>query len=170
MPYFIIFCLFYNFNLFAKDHSFKDFTEANFFAPIDEDYLKLKAVCRQNYDDKNRKKYFEILFYSNQNHVFDLNKHFRAYELGHQNLKRPFYSFTVRNWFHALAIKTKNVNFISNTSQLTKRRNEIIPEKLFEDILGDGEFTLYFHYLMDNTKSSGNFQVINQEIVRKCFD
>ena len=169
MPYLLFFSLLFNFNLFAKDHSFKDFTEANYFAPIDNNFLQLKAVCRQNFDEKDRKKYFEILFYSKNKHVFDLNKHFRAYEVGHRNLKKPFYTFTIRNWFHTFAIETKNEKFISNTSQLTKRRNEVIPEKLFNDILAHGKFTLFFHYLMDNTKSNGEFTVVNPAALSSCF-
>ena len=102
MRYLLFIFIFYSFLLHSKDHSFEDFTEANFFAAIDDSYLNLKALCRQSFDEKDRKKYYEILFYSNGKHVFDLNKHFRAFEIGHRNLKKPFYSFTVWNWFHSL--------------------------------------------------------------------
>jgi len=148
----VLFCC----TLFSKEHSFKDFTEGNYFAPIDENYLQLKAVCRKNYDDKDRKKYYEVLFYSHDKHVFDL--------------KKPFYSFTLWNWFNAVAIKTKSEEFISNTAQLDKRRSEIIPRDLVKDILDDGRFTVYFHYLMDNSKSVGTFKVSNPELLRTCFE
>jgi hypothetical protein len=156
--------------LFSKEHSFKDFTEGNYFAPIDENYLQLKAVCRKNYDNKDRKKYYEVLFYSHDKHVFDLNKHFIGTQPGHRNLKKPFYSFTLWNWFNAVAVKTKSEEFISNTAQLDKRRSEIIPRDLVKDILDDGRFTVYFHYLMDNSKSVGTFKVSNPELLRTCFE
>ena len=62
MPYLLFFSLLFNFNLFAKDHSFKDFTEANYFAPIDNNFLQLKAVCRQNFDEKDRKNILKFYF------------------------------------------------------------------------------------------------------------
>ena len=46
----------------ANGQSFKEFTLGNYFAPIDEKYLEITAVCRKNYDEKEIKKYLEILF------------------------------------------------------------------------------------------------------------
>jgi len=102
--------------------------------------------------------------------VFDLNKHFMSTQPGHRNLKKPFYSFTLWNWFNVVAIKTKNNKFISNTLQLDKRRSEIIPKNLVRDILDEGQFTVYFHYLMDNSKSIGTFKISNLKLLRSCFE
>ena len=56
----------------ANGQSFKEFTIGNYFAPINEKYLELTAVCRKNYDEKEKKKYFEILFYNQGKNIFDM--------------------------------------------------------------------------------------------------
>ncbi len=166
----LIFTAFFCCTLFSKEYTFKDFTEGNYFAPIDDSYLQLKAVCRKNYDEKDRKKYFEIMFFSNEKHVFDLNQHFMAFQTGYKNLKKPFYTFTVWNWFESIAIKSSQTEFMSNTPQLDRRRSELVPENLVEEMLTSGEFTIFFHYLMDNTKSKGQFRIINLGVVKSCFE
>lgn len=49
------------------------------------------------------------------------------------------------------------------------RRNELIPQELFDDIVTTGTFRVYFHYLMDNAKSMGEFTIGNSDDVRSCF-
>ena len=155
---------------YAVGQSFTDFTAGNYFAPIDEKYLNLTVKCRKHYDEKERKKYFEILFYDQDKNVFDMNKHYKKYQQGHKNLKAPIYSFTVRNWFKTIAIKSGKYEFITTTDQSNIRRNEIIPDKLSQAILNSGQFDMYFHYQNDNTKSVGRFKVINKEVLGNCFE
>ena len=69
-----------------------------------------------------------------------------------------------------LQLKLKVKNSYQNTAQLDKRRSEIIPRDLVKDILDDGRFTVYFHYLMDNSKSVGTFKISNLELLRTCFE
>lgn len=154
----------------AIGQSFKDFTSGNYFAPINEKYLKLTAVCRKNYDEKDRKKYFEILFYNQGKNVFDMNKHYKIYQQGHKNLTPPIHSFTVRNWFQTIAIQSGKSEFITTTRQSTMRRNEVIPNDLSQAILSSGQFDMYFHYQNDNTKSVGKFKVSNNKELINCFD
>ena len=153
----------------ADEQSFKEFTTQNYFAQIKNDALSLRVVCRKSYDDDDKKKYYELIFYNGKKNVFDLNKHFRAYQVGHRNLKTPFYSFTVWNWFQALAIKSKKETFITTTEQNTMRRSEIIPPELVSAIIYSAQFDIFFHYLKDNTKSTGSFKVSNPNVLRKCF-
>jgi hypothetical protein len=155
---------------YAVGQSFNDFTLGNYFAPIDDKHLKLTVSCRKNYDEKERKKYFEILFYNQDKNVFDMNKHYKIYQQGHKSLKPPIYSFTVRNWFKTIAIKSGKYEFIATTSQSNIRRNEIIPDNLSKAILDSGHFDMYFHYQNDNTKSAGRFKVVNKEALENCFD
>ncbi|KRO76282.1 MAG: hypothetical protein ABS06_02530 [Methylophilales bacterium BACL14 MAG-120910-bin43] len=155
--------------LSAQADAFGDFAKTNFFSEIDPSFLQLTAECRKNFDEKNNKKAFEILFYSKGKHVFDLNKHYSSHHEGHKNLKTPFYSITFWNWFNAIAIETESQQFVSNTTQKTMRRNELIPQELFDDIVTTGTFRVYFHYLMDNAKSMGEFTIGNSDDVRSCF-
>jgi hypothetical protein len=150
--------------------SFKDFTSGNYFSPINEKYLELNVVCRKNFDEKDKKKYFEILFYNQGKNVFDLNKHYKIYQQGHKNLTPPIYSFTVRNWFQTIAIKSGKHDFIATTQQTSMRRNEVIPNALSNAILNSGQFNMYFHYQNDNTKSFGKFKVTNNKELNECFD
>ncbi|MDC6484897.1 hypothetical protein PQZ09_03070 [Methylophilaceae bacterium] len=154
----------------AKGESFKDFTLNNYFAPIDEKYLQLTAVCRKNFDEKDKKKYFEILFYNQGKNIFDMNKHYKIYQEGYKNLKPPIYSFTVRNWFKTIAIQSGKSEFITTTEQSSIRRNEVIPSKLAESVLNSGQLDMYFHYQNDNTKSMGKFKVSNNKVLIDCFD
>jgi len=154
----------------ATGQTFKEFTLGNYFAPIKESYLELSVVCRKNYDKKDRKKYYEILFFNQGKNVFDLNKHYKVYKEGHKNLKPPFYSFTVRNWFQTIAIQSGKNEFISTAQQINMRRNEIIPTSLSEAILKSGQFDMYFHYQNDNTKSLGKFKISNNKVLIDCFD
>jgi|TARA_B110000093_G_C12814299_1_gene344148 hypothetical protein len=167
--YLILLLLLINFPA-ANGQSFKEFTVGNYFAPINEKYLELTAACRKNYDEKEKKKYFEILFYNQDKNVFDMNKHYKTYQQGHKNLKPPIYSFTVRNWFKTIGVKSGKYEFISTTDQRSIRRNEIIPDKLSQAILNSGQFDMYFHYQNDNTKSFGRFKVINKEVLGNCFE
>ncbi len=155
--------------LYGNELTFDEFSKANYFSQIGEEYLQLNAKCRKNYDEKGRKKAFEILLYNNGSHVFDLNKHYKSHHVGHKNLKRPFYSFTFWNWFNKIAIETSSVQFMSNTLQKNMRRNELISEQLFKEILNDGQFIIYFHYLMDNSKSKGKFIIENLSVLNECF-
>ena len=152
----------------ARELSYTEFTLGNSFSPIDDSYLMLEAKCRKSYDEREQKKYYEVLLYSDGKHVFDLNKHFKSNLVGRKNLKTPFYSLSVWNWFDTLAIKTKKNKFITNTDQRTMRRNELIPEGLFSDIVKYGKFKVYFHYLLDNSKSVGNFKISNPKVLRDC--
>ncbi len=152
----------------ARELSYTEFTLGNSFSPIDDSYLMLEAKCRKSYDEREQKKYYEVLLYSDGKHVFDLNKHFKSNLVGRKNLKIPFYSLSVWNWFDTLAIKTKKNKFITNTDQRTMRRNELIPEGLFSDIVKYGKFKVYFHYLLDNSKSVGNFKISNPKVLRDC--
>ncbi len=152
----------------ARELSYTEFTLGNSFSPIDDSYLMLEAKCRKSYDEREQKKYYEVLLYSGGKHVFDLNKHFKSNLVGRKNLKTPFYSLSVWNWFDTLAIKTKKNKFITNTDQRTMRRNELIPEGLFSDIVKYGKFKVYFHYLLDNSKSVGNFKISNPKVLRDC--
>jgi len=154
----------------ANGQSFKEFTLGNYFAPIDEKYLELTAVCRKNYDEKEKKKYFEILFYNQGKNVFDMNKHYKIYQKGYKNLKPPIYSFTVRNWFQTIGIQSGKSEFIATTQQTSIRRNEVIPNNLAESILRSGQLDMYFHYQNDNTKSVGKFKVSNNKALIDCFD
>ena len=167
--YFLVTFLLLNFSV-ANGQSFKEFTEGNYFAPIDEKYLELTAVCRKNYDEKEKKKYFEILFYNQGKNVFDMNKHYKIYQKGYKNLKPPIYSFTVRNWFQTIAIQSGKSEFITTTQQSSIRRNEVIPNDLADLILSSGQLDMYFHYLNDNTKSVGKFKVSNNKVLIDCFD
>lgn len=153
----------------ADTKSFNEFSTQNYFAPIVEDALKLKVVCRKSYDDNNKKKYYELLFYNNGKNVFDLNKHFRSFKEGHKNLKTPFYSFTFWNWFQSIAIESGGQNFMTSTEQFSVRRSELVPSDLVTEIINDGLFSIYFHYLKDNTKSYGLFKVTNPEVLKDCF-
>ena len=154
----------------ASGQSFEEFTLGNYFAPIDEKYEQLNVVCRKVYDDKDKKKYFEILFFNQGKNVFDLNKHYKTYLQGRKKLKPPIYSFTVRNWFQTIAIESGKANFITSTQQNILRRNEVIPENLSKAILKSGQFNIYFHYLNDNTKSVGKFKVSNNKVLIECFE
>ena len=154
----------------ARELTYTEFTLGNSFSPIDESYLELKAKCRQSFNEKKQKKYYEVLLYSKGEHVFDLNKHFKSNLVGRKHLKIPFYSLSVWNWFDTLAIKTKKHKFMTNTDQRTMRRNELIPEGLFKDIIKYGKFKVYFHYLLDNSKSVGNFKIINPKALRDCVN
>mgnify|MGYP001222412969 FL=1 len=154
----------------ARELTYAEFTSGNSFSPIDESYLELKAKCRKSYDQRNQKKYYEVLLYSRGEHVFDLNKHFKSKLVGRKSLKTPFYSLSLWNWFDTLAIKTKKHKFMTNTDQRTMRRNELISEGLFSDIVKYGKFKVYFHYLLDNSKSVGNFKITNLEVVRDCVN
>ena len=154
----------------VSGQSFEEFTLGNYFAPIDEKYEQLNVVCRKVYDDKDKKKYFEILFFNQGKNVFDLNKHYKTYLQGRKKLKPPIYSFTVRNWFQTIAIESGKANFITSTQQNILRRNEVIPENLSKAILKSGQFNIYFHYLNDNTKSVGKFKVSNNKVLIECFD
>ena len=167
--YFLVTFLLLNFSV-ANGQSFKEFTEGNYFAPIDEKYLELTAVCRKNYDEKEKKKYFEILFYNQGKNVFDMNKHYKIYQQGYKNLKPPIYSFTVWNWFQTIAIQSGKPEFITTTQQSSIRRNEVIPSNLAEAILSSGQLDIYFHYQNDNTKSVGKFKVSNNKVLIGCFD
>ena len=154
---------------FADTKSFNEFSKKNYFAPIVNDALNLKVVCRKSFDDDNKKKYYELLFYNKGKNVFDLNKHFRAFKEGHKNIKTPFYSFTFWNWFQAIAIESGEKTFMTSTEQFSVRRSELIPSNLAEEIVSDGIFTIYFHYLKDNTKSFGLFTVTNPDVLKDCF-
>ena len=154
----------------TRELTYNEFTLGNSFSPIDKSYLELEAKCRKSYDERDQKKYYEILLFSQGNHVFDFNKHFKSKLAGRKNLKTPFYSLSVWNWFDTLAIKTKKNKFMTNTDQITMRRNELIPEGLFEDIVKYGKFKVYFHYLLDNSKSVGNFKIINPKVVKDCVN
>ena len=154
----------------ARELSYTEFTLGNSFSPIDDSYLMLEAKCRKSYDEREQKKYYEVLLYSGGKHVFDLNKHFKSNLVGRKHLKIPFYSLSVWNWFDTLAIKTKKHKFMTNTDQRTMRRNELIPEGLFKDIIKYGKFKVYFHYLLDNSKSVGNFKIINPKALRDCVN
>ena len=66
----------------ANELTFDEFAGANFFAPIDESYLKLNAKCRKNFDDNGKKKAFEVILYNKDKHVFDLNKHYSSHHKG----------------------------------------------------------------------------------------
>jgi hypothetical protein len=57
---------------------------------------------------------------------------------------------------------------MTNTDQITMRRNELISEGLFSDIVKYGKFKVYFHYLLDNSKSVGNFKISNPKALRDC--
>ena len=154
----------------TKELTYKEFTLGNSFSPINKSYLELEAKCRKSYDEKDQKKYYEILLFSKGEHVFDLNKHFKSNLVGRKNLKTPFYSLSVWNWFDTLAIKTKKHKFMTNTDQRTIRRNELIPEGLFVDIVKYGKFKVFFHFLLDNSKSVGNFKIINPKVLRDCIN
>ena len=167
--YLILLLLLINFPA-ANGQSFKEFTVGNYFAPINEKYLELTAACRKNYDEKEKKKYFEILFYNQGKNVFDMNKHYKIYQKGYKNLKPPIYSFTVRNWFQTVAIQSGKPKFITTTQQSSIRRNEVIPGNLAEAILSSGQFDIYFHFQNDNTKSVGKFKVSNNKVLIDCFD
>jgi hypothetical protein len=164
----ILIIIFFSVTSQARELSYTEFTLGNSFSPIDDSYLVLEAKCRKSYDEREQKKYYEVLLYSKGKHVFDLNKHFKTNLVGRKNLKIPFYSLSVWNWFDALAIKTKKNKFMTNTEQRTMRRNELIPEGLFADIIKYGKFKIYFHYLLDNSKSVGNFKISNLKAVRDC--
>ena len=153
----------------AEELTFHEFTEGNFFSNIDPSYLELKAKCRKNYDDNNQIKFYEIILFSKGGNVFDFNKVLKSNLVGRENLKKPFYTFTVWNWFNALAIKTPNHEFMTNTSQESMRRNELISEGLFNEIIRLGEFQVYFHYLLDNSKSVGNFKIVNPGDLIDCL-
>ena len=103
------------------------------------------------------------------NFEFDLNKHFRSFKEGHKNLKTPFYSFTFWNWFQSIAIESGGQNFMTSTEQFSVRRSELVPSDLVTEIINDGLFSIYFHYLKDNTKSYGLFKVTNPEVLKDCF-
>ncbi|MAS00214.1 MAG: hypothetical protein CMH24_02470 [Nitrosomonadales bacterium] len=154
----------------ATGQTFKEFTSGNYFAPIDEKYLQLTAKCRKVYDEKDRKKYFEILFFNQEKNIFDMNKHYKTYLQGRKKLKPPVFSFTVRNWFQTIAIESGKYNFITTTDQNTLRRNEVIPKDLSKAILNSGQFNIYFHFLNDNTKSIGRFKVSNNKVLIDCFE
>tara|TARA_B100000795_G_scaffold262435_1_gene240367 strand:- start:422 stop:937 length:516 start_codon:yes stop_codon:yes gene_type:complete len=167
--YFLFALLLMNVSI-VKSESFKEFTSGNYFAPIDERYLQLTAVCRKNFDEKDKKKYFEILFYNQGKNIFDMNKHYKIYQEGYKNLKPPIYSFTVRNWFQTIAIQSGKSEFITTTKQSSIRRNEVIPKILAESVLNSGQLDIYFHYQNDNTKSVGKFKVSNNKVLIDCFD
>ena len=78
----------------ANELTFDEFANANFFAPIDDAYLKLNAKCRKNFDDNGKRKAFEVILYNKDKHVFDLNKHYSSHHKGLKYLKIPFYTFT----------------------------------------------------------------------------
>ena len=164
----ILIIIFFSVTSKARELSYTEFTLGNSFSPIDDSYLVLEAKCRKSYDEREQKKYYEVLLYSKGKHVFDFNKHFKTNLVGRKNLKIPFYSLSVWNWFDALAIKTKKNKFMTNTEQRTMRRNELIPKGLFDDIIKYGKFKIYFHYLLDNSKSVGNFKISNLKAVRDC--
>ena len=167
----IIFIIFsFSFAAQGTEMTFEEFAKVNYFAPIDKDYLELNAKCRKNYEDNGKKKAFEVILYNKDKHVFDLNKHYNSHYEGHKHLKRPFYSFTFWNWFNKVAIETKSYEFMSNTSQKNMRRNELISKELFEEIVNNGQFNIYFHYLMDNSKSKGKFFIVNPATVKSCFE
>jgi len=166
----IIIIIFFSTICQSKELTYSEFTLGNSFSPIDESYLELEAKCRKSYDERNKKKYYEILLYSQGRHIFDFNKHFTSNLVGRKNLKLPFYSLSVWNWFDTLAIKTKKNKFMTNTDQRTMRRNELIPKGLFDDIIKYGKFKIYFHYLLDNSKSVGDFKIINPKVLRDCVN
>ena len=168
--YFIFIILTFSCVIHSNELTFDEFTKTNFFAPIDNKYLKLKAECRKNYDEKGKRKAFEIILYNKNNHIFDLNKHYSSFHEGHKYLKRPFYSFTFWNWFNKVAIETNGAKFMSNTMQKNMRRNELISKELFTEIINEGKFSVFFHFLMDNSKSKGNFIITNPAIIKECFD
>ena len=58
---------------------------------------------------------------------------------------------------------------MTNTSQESMRRNELISEGLFNEIIRLGEFQVYFHYLLDNSKSVGNFKIVNPGDLIDCL-
>jgi hypothetical protein len=164
----ILIIIFFSATSQGRELTYTEFTLGNSFSPIDENYLELEAKCRKSYDERDQKKYYEVLLYSRGKHVFDLNKHFKSNLVGRKNLKAPFYSLSVWNMFDTLSIKTKKHKFMTNTDQRTMRRNELIPKGLFDDIVKYGKFKIYFHYLLDNSKSVGNFKIINPKVVRDC--
>jgi hypothetical protein len=164
----IVVIIFFSAACQGRELTYTEFTLGNSFSPIDESYLKLEAKCKKSYDERDQKKYYEILLFSKGKHVFDLNKHFKSNLIGRKNLKIPFYSLSVWNWFDTLAIKTKKHKFMTNTDQITMRRNELISEGLFSDIVKYGKFKVYFHYLLDNSKSVGNFKISNPKALRDC--
>lgn len=166
--FFLTLSLFSSFAI-ADSKSFDNFSTQNYFAPIVEDALNLNVVCRKSYDDNNNKKYYELLFYNNGKNVFDLNKHFRAFKEGHKNIKTPFYSFTFWNWFQSIGVKSGNQSFLTSTEQFSVRRSELVPSKLVAEIVTNGSFVIYFHYLKDNTKSFGLFTVTNPDVLKDCF-
>ncbi len=165
----IVLILFFSNFILAKELTFNEFTEANFFSEIDPSFLDLEAKCRKNFDENDQIVFLEILLYSHGNNVFDFNKVYKSTLVGRENLKTPFYTFTVWNWFNALAIKTKKNKFMTNTDQESMRRNELISEDLFNDIIQEGDFQVYFHYLLDNTKSVGNFKINNPNTLKDCL-
>jgi len=167
---FFLLLLISSYPLIASEKSFQEFTTKNYFAPIQEEALNLNVVCRKNFDDKGKKKYYELLFYNNNKNVFDLNQHFRAVQVGHKNLKIPFYSFTVWNWFQSIGIESKKNTFITTTEQSTIRRSELVSPLLVKSIIDSSKFKIYFHYLKDNTKSSGLFKVLNIKELNNCFE
>mgnify|MGYP005721291017 FL=1 len=69
-----------------------------------------------------------------------------------------------------MAIETNGARFISNTMQKNMRRNELISKELFTEIINEGKFSVFFHFLMDNSKSKGNFIITNPAIIKECFD
>ena len=75
----------------TRELTYNEFTLGNSFSPIDKSYLELEAKCRKSYDERDQKKYYEILLFSQGNHVFDFNKHFKSKLAGRKNLKTPFY-------------------------------------------------------------------------------
>ena len=53
---------------------------------------------------------------------------------------------------------------------MNMRRNELISKELFTEIINEGKFSVFFHFLMDNSKSKGNFIITNPAIIKECFD
>ena len=155
--------------------TFREFINNGEFIPIETSRLQLVVgncnVVKNNKGIKIR--YKEVELSINNNVFFDFNKHYiLRNDYQSKNFSIPFYSISVWQWYKTVAIKTKNIEFLSNYKQVMRRRNMVVPDELIEDIILTGKFKIYLHQdarTTENKKYFGTVNIKNKESLKKCF-
>jgi hypothetical protein len=144
---------------------------------FDKAFETAVVKCNRVYEGE-RKRYFELLFYSNGNQWMDINQH-----------DDNSYSLTLWDWYSTVGIESNGSQAIYHWKPIMYRWNNSIDSDLVNNILKTGKFNLYLepnslriggrimnkemireYKVFPKLNLKGAVQISNLEVAQNCFD